>query len=66
MTAAIYILLVHSATAIALIATGGALVGIGAIGQDTLLAMVSGAVGLLSGGGTALALQHSLANGQKP
>lgn len=57
---ALYVLFVHAGIASLLIVTGTLLDALGSIGQDTLLAMISGAVGLLSGGGTAIALQQSL------
>lgn len=49
----------HTAVAILLIGSGAVLVGLGEITQETYLAMVSGGIGLLSGGGTALALHHA-------
>ena len=54
------VLIAHTFIAILLIGAGAVLVGFGHITQETYLAMVSGSIGLLSGGGTALALQNSL------
>ena len=64
---AVTVLLVHATVTLALIVAGAVLVGIGAISQPTLLAMISGGVGLLSGGGTALALESAIthANGRR-
>lgn len=55
-----YVLFVHAGISVCLIVVGAILTGLGSITQDTYLAMVSGAVGLLSGGGTALALQNQI------
>lgn len=65
-TPAVVVLFVHASIAALLIVTGAVLIALTDIGQDTLLAMVSGAVGLLSGGGTALALERSLQGTRKP
>ena len=57
---ATFVLIVHSLVTLALIVAGAVLVAMGAINQSTLLAMISGGVGLLSGGGTALALEGAI------
>ncbi len=60
MRASSLVLVVHAVVSLALIGVGAGLIASGSIGQDTFLAMISGALGLLSGGGTALALEHSI------
>jgi Na+/glutamate symporter len=58
------VLIVHGSVTVCLIVCGSVLVAMHAIGQSTLLAMISGGVGLLSGGGTALALQSAIQHGR--
>lgn len=61
MQAPAYIVLaVHGSIAFVLIVVGAVLIALGSIGQDTYLAMVSGALGLISGGGAAMAIHNSL------
>lgn len=60
MSSAIVVLLVHAAITLALLVSGSVLVEMHAISQGTFLAMVSGGIGLLSGGGTALAIVREL------
>ncbi len=59
------VLIAHTAVACLLIGSGGVLVALHDVTQETFLAMVSGGLGLLSGGGTALALHHALGSGTK-
>lgn len=54
------VIAVHALIALVLIIIGAVLIALGSIGQDTYLAMVSGALGLISGGGAAMAIHNSL------
>ena len=58
--AAYAVLIVHASIALTLIIVGAVLIATGSIGQDTFLALVSGGLGLVSGGGAAIALHNSV------
>lgn len=65
-TPALAVLLVHAGLAMTLIISGGVLIAVGSIGQDTFLAMISGALGLVSGGGAAIALHNAFVSNTTP